>query len=58
MILRIVILGALGYAGYTYLSRERTAKLDPVPAPDVRIAGGPLSKEAFLIHADDELLRP
>jgi hypothetical protein len=57
MLLRIVALGALGYAAYRYFSSERS-KTELHQTPDIRIAGGPLSKEAFLVQADDELLRP
>jgi hypothetical protein len=57
MLLRIVALGALAYAGYRYLSNERS-KEELGQTPDVRLAGGPLSKDAFLVHADDEMLKP
>ena len=58
MLLRIMVLGALGYAGYRYFSSPRADKDAPGATPDLRIAGGPLSNDAFVVHADDELLRP
>ena len=58
MLLRIVALSALGYSAYRYLSSERANKLEPAQEPEIRVAGGPLSQDAFLVHADDELLTP
>lgn len=67
MLLRLVALGAAGYAGYKYLTQAR-AERAPYPAqqapgahepaaaaPDVAVAGGPLSGEATLIHKGEDL---
>jgi hypothetical protein len=39
--IKLAVLAALGYAGYKYFERTRTA-------PPVRLAGGPLSQYAAL----------
>lgn len=42
MLLKLAALGAVGYAGYKYLK----SKSPETAAPDIRLAGGPLSSEA------------
>ena len=47
MLLKLVALGALGYAGYQYLQKNGGM-------PQIRLAGGPLSRHATLQHSADE----
>lgn len=49
MLLKLAALGAVGYAGYKYLK----AKTPERSAPDLRLAGGPLSSEASVQHTPD-----
>lgn len=44
--IKLAVLAALGYAGYRYFQSSRAA-------PQVRIAGGPLSPYASLQHSAD-----
>ena len=62
MLLKLAALGALGYVGYRYYEKNR-GTLDASfrrltgarrETPDVALAGGPLSNEARVVHADDE----
>jgi len=53
MLLKLAALGALGYAGYRYAEKQGLiSKAErqpmPAPAPDIRLAGGPLSSQATL----------
>jgi hypothetical protein len=45
--IKLAVLAALGYAGYRYFQSSRSA-------PQVRLAGGPLSPYATLQHDADE----
>lgn len=47
--LKVLALGALGYFAYRHLGQKKTG------AADIRIAGGPLSNRAVLVHSLDEL---
>lgn len=47
--LKLLALGALGYVAYRYLGQQKTG------AADIRLAGGPLSDRAVLVHSADEL---
>ena len=49
MLLKLAALGAVGYAGYKYLK----AKTPERSAPDLRLAGGPLSSEASVQRTPD-----
>jgi hypothetical protein len=66
MLLRLVALGAAGYAGYKYLTRDGLDDNVPLPdegrqvpgenldaEPEVALAGGPLSREARVVHNDE-----
>jgi hypothetical protein len=59
MLLRMVALGALGYAGYKYYEKNvsgRPQSTEPdLSDPQVALAGGPLSSEAAVVHAGDDL---
>lgn len=46
--LRLLALGAFGYAAYRYFGQQRTGP------SDVRVAGGPLSDQAVLQHSPDQ----
>ena len=46
MLLKLAAIGALGYAGYQYLQKNSGA-------PQVRVAGGPISRHASLQHTAD-----
>jgi uncharacterized membrane protein YebE (DUF533 family) len=56
MIIRLAALGALGYAAYKYLEKSAALQADrsTPPAPDIAIAGGPLSNLATVQHSADE----
>ena len=57
MLIRLGLLGALGYAGYRLLNQQRSSSgsASPAvnPAPRVALAGGPLSGQATLQHTAD-----
>jgi uncharacterized membrane protein YebE (DUF533 family) len=66
MILKLAALGAIGYAGYRYMeknkgqspssNRQQSTGTDAdVSDPQVALAGGPLSGEAALRHAGQPL---
>ena len=46
--LRLLALGALGYAAYRYFGQQQTG------ASEVRLAGGPLSDRAVLQQSPDQ----
>lgn len=49
--LKLLILGALGYAGYTYYRNNAGERSRLKPSPrQTAVAGGPLSKDARLQH--------
>jgi hypothetical protein len=50
MIVKLIAIGALGYAGYRYFT-ARLPKTDGVQ--DIRLAGGPLSSAATVQHSAD-----
>ena len=56
MLLRLIALGALGYAGYKYLAKdsETSAPATSSGHPDIGLAGGPLSSQATLQHTADD----
>ena len=49
--LRLIVLGALGYAGYKYLGSGKRA--DRALAEHSAVAGGPLSKNAAIQRDPD-----
>ena len=50
--LKLIALGALGYAGYKYLQKNAAAAPKPAAADrDLAVAGGPISDRATLMHA-------
>ena len=54
--LRLAVLGALGYAGYRYFQKNRAAGgagSRGTMAEGPRLAGGPLSAEAKVYHSAD-----
>lgn len=54
MLIKMAVLGALGYAGYKFLKSADRAQGQNATAPqDVRLAGGPLSKYARVQHSAD-----
>lgn len=54
MIIKLAALGALGYAGYRYLEKQGyLSRSEARFAPDVRLAGGPLSDQASVQHNAD-----
>lgn len=50
MLVKLAVLGGLGYAGYKYYQRASGAQR----APRVALAGGPLSSHAQLRASGDE----
>ena len=46
MLLKLAALGAIGYAGYKYYEKNKASFAAPRSAPDVALAGGPLSDQA------------
>jgi uncharacterized membrane protein YebE (DUF533 family) len=62
MLLKLAAMGALGYLGYRYYQDNyapagvgRAAPQSGAAAPEVALAGGPLSSEAALVHSSDDL---
>lgn len=61
MLIKLAALGALGYAGYKYLGRTRTAQprnpqtgmAQGRPQGHDAVAGGPLSGQAQVQHSPD-----
>ena len=56
MLIKLAVLGGLGYAGYRYFTANRDAFRSAESNRDARehaVAGGPLSKEATLQHSPD-----
>jgi hypothetical protein len=53
MIIKLAALGALGYAGYRYLKSRPQRSVRAGGAPEIALAGGPLSSEARLQHTPD-----
>lgn len=47
--LELLALGALGYVACRYLGQQKTG------VADIRLAGGPLSDRAVLVHSTDEM---
>lgn len=55
MLVRLVVLGAIGFAGYKYLEKQGAFPKAPTSTvPEIRLAGGPLSSQASLQHNPDE----
>lgn len=58
MLIKLAALGAVGFAGYSYLTKQRapsaTPALPPPETPEVRVAGGPLSSAASVQHSADQ----
>ncbi len=57
MLIRLGLLGAVGYAGYRLLNQRRSSSgagsSSLSPEPRVELAGGPLSGRATLQHTAD-----
>lgn len=56
MLIKLAVLGGLGYAGYRYFTANHTASSNTRmrnDAHDNAVAGGPLSSEATLQHSPD-----
>lgn len=55
MLIRLAVLGALGFAGYKYLETQGMfPKAPTTTGPDIRLAGGPLSSQATVQHSPDQ----
>jgi hypothetical protein len=53
VLLRLGLLGALGYAGYRMLGQRRSSAATRAPVALNPVAGGPLSNRATLQHTPD-----